>query len=56
MKKDLITNQGCFKLNCPAREHLSTLYLIDTEKEKRMGIGRDWDYPALSVGYPFINH
>ncbi|KAF2072771.1 hypothetical protein CYY_005917 [Polysphondylium violaceum] len=45
----------CFERVCSdAYTSKSTLYVIDTQREKRMGLGRDWNLPAPPQGTVYI--
>ncbi len=52
----------CFLASCPLPPGRGIdlldpgeLFVIDTEKEKRMGIGRDWQKPPLGDGYLLLS-
>ena len=42
-------------IHCTGDNYRSYLYLIDSEKEKNMGLGRNWELPPLGNGNCVFN-
>lgn len=47
---------SCFDDLCPADEFYSTVYVIDTERERNMGLGRDWNKDPPADGYIYLQN
>jgi ABC-type antimicrobial peptide transport system permease subunit len=47
------TTNYCISNYC-AKSNIASLYLIDTEREKQMQLGREWKYNILDASYAYI--
>jgi hypothetical protein len=48
---DCVFNEtNCFGFYCQAQQFKASLFLVDSEKEKRMYLGRNWEYPKIDPG------
>ena len=41
---------NCFSTYCKSQQFKASLFLIDSNKEKRMYLGRNWEYPRIEPG------
>src|SRR5690606_18310219 len=53
--KKCAENKGerCVKKLC-STSNSATIHVIDTEREERMGFGRNWDHPPIPKGKAYI--
>eukprot|EP01132_Coremiostelium_polycephalum_P001224 gene1224-1547_t len=47
---------SCFERACPSNQvaNKGLLYILDTDREKRMGLGRDWSLPKPNPGQVYV--
>lgn len=53
-KNDTCKNRNCIEKYCNSYSLKSFLWIIDSEKEKKMGFGREWPYPKIPKGSVYI--
>eukprot|EP01125_Pyxidicula_operculata_P017807 TRINITY_DN6288_c0_g1_i1.p1 TRINITY_DN6288_c0_g1~~TRINITY_DN6288_c0_g1_i1.p1 ORF type:complete len:684 (-),score=67.92 TRINITY_DN6288_c0_g1_i1:50-2053(-) len=49
-------SKNCFEKHCPSTQRQVSLLMLNSEKEKKIGFGRDWPLPSLQIGECYVHN